>query len=540
MFNVKDDKQPYIFDLFGYLGPKRRRLLDESWAGIFRDEILSELPVDELRKHYHETDGRPTNEMYSMVGLMILQQMHDLTDEESIEQFAFNIKWHYALNITGTADKHSYVSLKSLWNMRHLLTKEGLHKVLFDKTVKKLVKSFGVDLAKQRIDSVHVQSNMRHLGRISIFTRTIKKFLVNLKRQHRVHYDKLDQDRFLCYVSKKEESLFAAVKPSETSRTLTQLAQDTFFLVERFASTESVNNMASYKLLVRLFKDQCTSEDGTENNGETIVTAKPNKEVASDSLQNPSDPDAGYSGHKGKGYQAQVMETYSNDPHTKQLSLITHLEIESADQSDANALLPAIEDTKDNSLSPDEILADSLYGSDENVQKAKHDHNIDIVAPVMGCKSKGMNLDDFLLDTGGKITCCPRGNSPISVERPKDRFIAKFSHSDCRECPELKTCPVIENKKAYTYYYDDKDIRLSERRLTEDTAGFKDAYRYRAGVEATMSEYDRRTGVKHLRVRGLKAVSFAATLKAIGINIFRAARFKFTPSTVLAVWATVL
>ena len=38
-----------------------------------------------------------------------------------------------------------------------------------------------------------------------------------------------------------------------------------------------------------------------------------------------------------------------------------------------------------------------------------------------------------------------------------------------------------------------------------------------------MSEYDRRTGVKHLRVRGLKAVRFCATLKAVGVNIFRAA-----------------
>lgn len=52
---------------------------------------------------------------------------------------------------------------------------------------------------------------------------------------------------------------------------------------------------------------------------------------------------------------------------------------------------------------------------------------------------------------------------------------------------------------------------------------FKDRYRWRAGVEATMSEYDRRTGVKHLRVRGIKAVRFCATLKALGVNILRAA-----------------
>jgi hypothetical protein len=66
-------------------------------------------------------------------------------------------------------------------------------------------------------------------------------------------------------------------------------------------------------------------------------------------------------------------------------------------------------------------------------------------------------------------------------------------------------------------------MRVAKRRATEQTSEFKDRYRWRAGVEATMSELDRRTGVKRLRVRGFKAVRFSATLKAIGINLFRAA-----------------
>ena len=41
-----------------------------------------------------------------------------------------------------------------------------------------------------------------------------------------------------------------------------------------------------------------------------------------------------------------------------------------------------------------------------------------------------------------------------------------------------------------------------------------------------MSEYDRKAGVKQLRVRGLSKVRFAAVLKAVGINIFRAARVR--------------
>lgn len=37
-----------------------------------------------------------------------------------------------------------------------------------------------------------------------------------------------------------------------------------------------------------------------------------------------------------------------------------------------------------------------------------------------------------------------------------------------------------------------------------------------------MPEYDTRTGVKHLRVRGLKNVQYCARLKATCVNIFRA------------------
>jgi hypothetical protein len=63
---------------------------------------------------------------------------------------------------------------------------------------------------------------------------------------------------------------------------------------------------------------------------ESRAAARPNKDVPSDSLQNPSDPDAGYSSHKGQGYQVQVVENYT-EGDDKQLSLITHIAVESAD-----------------------------------------------------------------------------------------------------------------------------------------------------------------------------------------------------------------
>jgi hypothetical protein len=519
MFRVKDHKQLNIIDPWNHLGPKRRAIMDKSWAGLFRKEILTELPVDALRECYHDFNGRPTKELSSMIGLMILQQMHDLTDEEAVEQFCFNIQWQYALDITNDSDAYSYVSLKSLWTMRCLLTEKGLHEVLFDTVAQKLAKVFKVYFAKQRIDSVHIQSNMRHLGRISLFVGTIKKFLVNLKRHHGSLFDALEADLKTRYLKKKEEAVFALVKPAQAHATLDQLAKDVFSLVERFSSSQSVNEMSSFKLLVRLFQEQCIVE---EHDGEKIPTAKPNKDVSSDSLQNPSDPDAGYSGHKGKGYQVQLMETYDPDSSEDSLSLITHVAVESADRNDANALLPAIESSKESNMAPTEILADSLYGGDDNCERAKKDHGVDVISPVMGRPVNGLSLDDFTLDATGKIITCPVGHSPVGVSHGK-RFSAAFNADACRRCPQREHCPVKPGKKAFYFRYSAKEVRLSRRRIQEQTTQFRDKYRFRAGVEATMSEYDRRTGVKKLRVRGLKAVSFAATLKALGINIRRSA-----------------
>jgi hypothetical protein len=44
MFFAKDNKTFDMFDNFEHLGPKRRGLLDSTWAKLFRDEILHNLP----------------------------------------------------------------------------------------------------------------------------------------------------------------------------------------------------------------------------------------------------------------------------------------------------------------------------------------------------------------------------------------------------------------------------------------------------------------------------------------------------------------
>lgn len=519
MIHTKDHKQLDMFNPFAHLGPKRLAVLESSWAHLFREEILHNLPAEKLFRFYDEFHGRKTKELYAMLGLVLIQQMEDCTDEQAVQHFALNLMWQYALNITDESDGASYVSLRTLWTMRDIVAREGLQDSLFENVTKALQKLFNLDPTKQRLDSVHIFSNMAHLGRIRIFVRTIRTFLTNLKRQHAKEYQALG-DIVLRY-DKKSDGAFA-VKPTESTKKLVELGDDCFFLVARFKEHSAVGDMASYKHLVRMFTEQCIVEK--ETNNAPKVTVKASKDVPSSSLQNPSDPDAGYCGHKGKGYQMQVMETYSEDK--SQPNLITHIKVEAANESDANALLPAIEDAGKRDLAPTELLADTLYGSDDNVEKAK-ELGITVIAPVMGAKENTTGLADFIFSDTDQIIVCPEQQPPMKTKNGKQGgTTVYFDKAVCDRCHRQSECQVKRDKKSCSISYDAKSLRLSRRRKREKEEAFTEKYRYRSGIEGTMSDLDRMTGLKHLRVRGMPQVRLAATLKATGLNIRRSMTFK--------------
>jgi hypothetical protein len=198
-----------------------------------------------------------------VLGALLLQQTHDLTDEETVNQLSFNIQWHYALNITEESDSAKYLCPKTLWNMRSIVVDNGLDATLFDHITDKLAKVFKVNTSNQRIDSVHITSNMRRLGRIGIFTSSINKFLVNLKRNHKAQFDTVDTGIIARYLSEKSLQCFSMVKPSESAKTLASASADLFNLVEQFKDHPDITGMHSYKLLERVLKEQCTvSDDG--------------------------------------------------------------------------------------------------------------------------------------------------------------------------------------------------------------------------------------------------------------------------------------
>ncbi len=525
MLNVKDHQTKWLFDPWDHVGPKRRKLLERSWSGVFRKYLLEQLPVGKIAKHFDETMGRPTKELYTAIGMLILQQLHDLSDPDVTRALAFNLDWHYALDITDESDASTYISERTLRRYRKILIKEGLDRVLFETLTDTLIETFGVDTSKQRLDSTYIRSNMRIMGRIGIFASTIRKFLKKLKRSHGTLYAALAlsdlKDR---YLTKNSDNLFSQVKPSEATKTLQGVANDLLYLIEFYRSHDTVRRLPEYKLLERVLDECCTV---TGSGKDATVELKPPKDIPPYSLQNPSDPEAGYDAHKGSGYQAQVMETYQDEKQDdKKPDLITHVEVEPAHIHDSHALLPAIDATSKRDCHPEELVCDSHYGSDDNVLQAEA-KDVEIIAPIQGnAPMYDITLSDFEIDQLTHFVIrCPESHVPEHVCRTrKNRLQARFTKKICSTCPRLENCPVQIGKKASYLRYDDRRLRLAQRRAIEQTKEFKDRYRWRAGIEATISHLKSDVGAARLRVRRIDSVRFAVILKALGLNILRCAK----------------
>ena len=62
-------------------------------------------------------------------------------------------------------------------------------------------------------------------------------------------------------------------------------------------------------------------------------------------------------------------------------------------------------------------------------------------------------------------------------------------------------------------------------RLQDKSESFREIYRWRAGIEATVSRLKHQMNLAKLRVRGMPSVSYVARMRALGLNILRASRY---------------
>ena len=516
-----DPRQGRLFDPFdGIIPPLGRKQVDAGWQGLFRHTLLHLMPVREHGENFHPIIGRPTKELYSVAGLLFLQEMSNWTNAETVEAYLFRTDVQYALNMEPGVDE---MCERTLERHRALFIEDELAVKIMDALTGTLIEQLDLAIDQQRLDSTHVFSDMASFGRTHLLGVAVKRFLTQVKRHHEADYNALAEELRRRYAP-SQAKLFGGKgqAPEDRLKTRQQVAEDMRDLIERFADHAGLRKRSSYKALVTIFEQQCEVVEA-----KVQVRAK----TGGDCMQNPSDADATYDGHKGQGYKAQFSETCSDD---NDVQLIVSVLPQTAASPDAGALEKVLEDLEKKECLPDTMLADTAYGGDDNVQKAAG-KGVEMVSPVAGPEPAGpssdnalspLTIDDFAVDERtGKVTACPTGRVPLETIRDAKAGTTtiEMRATDCANCPFRTACPIKKKADRYRLSYTDKQRRLEERRQEEKTDVFKERYAKRSGIESSNSGVKRRLGFGKLRVRGRKAVFHAIYLKIAGWNMLRAA-----------------
>ena len=474
--------------------------------------------------------GRPSKDLHVVIGVLLLQQLHDLSDAETVEALAFNMAWHYALDVRSEAD--SYFCEKTLRNYRRLFIEQGLDELLFRCLTDRMVQGFSVDTSHQRMDSTALRSAMRALTRLGIVVESISKFARELERYHPGLHEQISKEEIRRYVDREGNGAFANTAPSVSKRRIGEAGQDLLALVLQFRDTAAAK-LSSFAILERVLRDQfeIVDDECGDRDAKRAAIRDP-KDVPCDTVGNPADPDASYNAHKGQGYMAQIVETYCEDDSNEAVAatpdLITHVEVHKMTVHDGHRLADALDDLSERALTPAVMLGDSHYGSSDNMALTR-EQNINLVAPARppkGAVSGRLTLEDFTLNEEGLVLRCPNNVEPVSASLAKAKLQARFDLSICQKCPDILRCPVQAAKRDgqfSRFQYTPARAANQKRRLYEQSDAFRDVYRWRAGIEATMSRLKYQMNLAHLRIRGMPAMRYVVNLRALGLNIRRCA-----------------
>jgi len=621
----KTNPQQKLFGVDSNLGRGLRSRLTASWAEVFREEVLPILLRSEVKfSILYDIIGRPNFSVGRTLGILVLQAWHNLSDQDALDAFGFDLRWRYALDVT---EEEAYLTRRTLVEFRRRLVAADPEMTLmhdiFEEISETAIDKIGLSVSEQRLDSTHIKSDIRSRGRLGLFQDMIHLFLKSL--------DKTDYARVPAQIREwheHESNGWFGLDKKERQAKLIQLAGYLHKLIELFSKDDEVKSSEAYQLLVRLFQEQCelkkkesdgddsrsegakekpsitieVAEDSEDNltpaesaseeppaviddieadkdsednltpaesaseeppaviddieadkdsEGDTgpaeaaggeqatgiEIALKPNKAIKGDTLQSAYDPDASY-GHKGSGYSVHITET-CNNPDSPEI--ITDYEVHGAARSDVGKVPDVLDRLENTRMMPDTLYADGGYLSVPSTPKIL-DKGVEILSPVnrgpLG--DEVMGRDRFEFDSDGTVTCCPAGYAPIDhrilSNNTTDKTLhAIFDGDQCRQCSNLEQCAVRapnHRKKGCSPRETRGDFRLeiTAALLLRDTMfaeqqkdEWKERYKIRSGVEATMSEV-KRLGMGRLRVRGLSRVLCAVACKVIACNIKRWAR----------------
>ena len=171
---------------------------------------------------------------------------------------AFNLAWHYALDIRNDSDV--YICERSLRNYRRIVINHGLDQLLFQNLTDELIKVFQVDTTQQRIDSPAIRSAMRLLNRVETVVEALSKLFRECARLNPEQFEQIDTGIRDRYIKREGSGCFSYPAPRQAKRTLSDVGADILAVLKTLRGT-GASALVSFQLLERIFSEQFSVEN---------------------------------------------------------------------------------------------------------------------------------------------------------------------------------------------------------------------------------------------------------------------------------------
>ena len=268
-----------------------------------------------------------------------------------------------------------------------------------------------------------------------------------------------------------------------------------------------------------------------------VIQPKDKKQLASNRVQNPHEPEATYSvkgqGEKKKepvGYKVQVAETVcevdlaAGEPTRNFIAgIVTHPAYES-DQ--AGAAKMEAEQAAMGLDKPPVQYVDAAYVSAQKLVQAQAEGR-EIIGPALpGPRKEGrFRAAEFQVNVEARQAICPAGktNTQCSslVEESTGKMSYRFEFStQCHDCP-LRTQCLGKGQRHRSLVVGEHHTVLQARRQEQQTPAFQQRMKHRNAIEGTQSELVRAHGLRRARYRGLAKAKLQNYFIGAACNIKR-------------------
>jgi len=487
--------------------------LEKSEEYFFYKIILCNIDENMFAPLYCSDNGRPNAPINVLVGAIILKEKRNWTYKQLIKEVEYNLAARTALGLFSLDDMP--FNEATIFNfLNRLRAYEDEHHVnLFNEVFNSLSKQQISDLKIKtniaRTDSYMIDSNIRAYGRIELLIEVLLRFYRILSDADKA----LFLDRYATYQNKGSQHYIYDIKGSDLSHEAVKISGAYHWLKTFIA--DNYQSTKEYEHFVRVFEEQFKIEESNK-----LILREP-KELGSNTLQSPDDPDATFRKKYGnhQGQVSSVTETANPD---NDLNLIVDIGNSPNNVDDSRILNERLPEIKKMLTDLKELHFDGGYGSTDNDSKMREMGILPVQTAVKGVKDNAeMNIE--INDNNEIIVTCPYGQTVIAGKARK-RYRAAFDFSKCKDCPLFKKCRAATFGNLGKYYFSE-EVMYRKIRHHNILRLPPERRKIRANVEATMHEFTHHLNGHKLKGRGAFKASLFTFAIAIAINFGRIYRY---------------